>query len=528
MIELLTLLLFLPVCYAETHYRFKYFFSYLYKSEPEIIADIPSRIEPESRLPVLIIVKDAHRFPVLLDKIEVINSVDETLLTKIDINMHIDLPYWEKIVNIPVEDLTVGTHFLNICMYYSMGGRKNRCVNDNHRGTTHKPLPVYIADEVLPQIDNCVYGDTHVHSNYSSDQVEFGASLESTLRMAQAMGIQFFCATDHSYDLDDDPEDYLISDPELRKWAAFLNEAQRLNNENREFVVIPGEEVSVRNSAEKTVHCLVFNSKQFFPGSGDGAEEWPNTRCELSLIDLLQQLPDQALAFAAHPGERPPFLQRLLIRRGIWNQIDFNTNGLTGLQVINCADEISDQRGLSDWIKGLLSGQRLIGICGSDAHGNFARYRQIDFPFFTMRENYQHLFGQWRTGVYSNQVNPELEELLTGLQKGYCFMTNGPALRFGFISNNQWFDCGSEYNRAAELRIKTKTSKEFARLQSVVVYIGHYGQTSEEILKKWILKPGIYEFEDTLQFNPPSGHGYLRCEVVTALNRKAISNPIWF
>jgi len=52
---------FLPLfLYAETHYRFPYFFSLLRKNEPEIIADAPHRIEPGSPLPILILIKDAH------------------------------------------------------------------------------------------------------------------------------------------------------------------------------------------------------------------------------------------------------------------------------------------------------------------------------------------------------------------------------------------------------------------------------------------------------------------------------------
>ena len=58
-------MIFLPViCYAEIHYRFKYFFSFLLKKEPEILFDAPHRIEPNSNLPILLFVKDAHLFPI--------------------------------------------------------------------------------------------------------------------------------------------------------------------------------------------------------------------------------------------------------------------------------------------------------------------------------------------------------------------------------------------------------------------------------------------------------------------------------
>ena len=55
---------FLPLfLYAETHYRFKYFFSFLKKQEPELLADAPHRVEPGKDIPILILSKDADRYP---------------------------------------------------------------------------------------------------------------------------------------------------------------------------------------------------------------------------------------------------------------------------------------------------------------------------------------------------------------------------------------------------------------------------------------------------------------------------------
>ncbi len=50
--------------YAETHYRFKYFFSLYKKSEPEIIADAPHRVDPDKPYPVMLLIKDADRYPI--------------------------------------------------------------------------------------------------------------------------------------------------------------------------------------------------------------------------------------------------------------------------------------------------------------------------------------------------------------------------------------------------------------------------------------------------------------------------------
>ena len=52
--------------YTEIHHRFKYIGSKYYKKEPEIIVDIPHRIEPNHDIPLLVLVKDSPDFPIRL------------------------------------------------------------------------------------------------------------------------------------------------------------------------------------------------------------------------------------------------------------------------------------------------------------------------------------------------------------------------------------------------------------------------------------------------------------------------------
>ena len=65
---------FIPIIflYAELHYRFKWIGSRYYKKEPEILSDIPLRIEPGEKLPIIIIIKDANLYPIILNNIKVI------------------------------------------------------------------------------------------------------------------------------------------------------------------------------------------------------------------------------------------------------------------------------------------------------------------------------------------------------------------------------------------------------------------------------------------------------------------------
>ena len=57
--------------YTEIHHRFKFFGSKYFKKEPEINADIPHRVEPAHDIPLLILIKDSHKFPVTLLKIDI-------------------------------------------------------------------------------------------------------------------------------------------------------------------------------------------------------------------------------------------------------------------------------------------------------------------------------------------------------------------------------------------------------------------------------------------------------------------------
>ncbi len=55
--------------YAEMHYRWWPLSSRYFKKELEILADAPRRGEPGRPLPLLLLVKDAHRYPITLERV---------------------------------------------------------------------------------------------------------------------------------------------------------------------------------------------------------------------------------------------------------------------------------------------------------------------------------------------------------------------------------------------------------------------------------------------------------------------------
>ena len=516
----------LPILYAETHYRFKYFFSYLKKREPEIIADIPSRITSGSIIPVLIIIKDADRYPVLIKEISVIDAGREIFSKKLNIN--ITAPYEDLLFDINSDSLSYGQHYFEIRIRYRVNNKERVCKSDNYRGTGHSPLPIYISRDPLPRFENCYFGETHAHTNYTSDQVEFGASLKSTKVMARAIGLNFFAATDHSYDLDDYQDNYLENDPELKKWHNFKDEVAKKNKDQKDFIIIPGEEVTVQNKNAKNVHLLIFNSEQFFPGSGDSGEKWFKNSSELSISQVISNLKETTLAISAHPSETPPFLQKLFINRGSWQSEDCAEPGLNGLQFINGGDNLFIENGKNLWIEQLLRGNRLTGLAGNDAHGNFSRFRQVRFPFFTMRENYKHLFGKWRTGIYIDNHPFNIRSILDNIRIGNCFMTNGPALAIEVYDKTRGYKMGEQCISPAHCRVEAQSTEEFGNLSSIEIISGDLHTKRESVLYKEIIDHNSFIYSQKVILNNLPVKGYLRIEVRTEKYYQALSNPIWF
>ena len=94
--------------------------------------------------------------------------------------------------------------------------------------------------------------------------VEYGAPLKETLLISEAMGLDFFCNTDHSYDLDDKIGSWIETDPELTKWNHSRKEIKELNNNVRiKSFIIPSEELSLHNSLGKNIHALILNNSNF-------------------------------------------------------------------------------------------------------------------------------------------------------------------------------------------------------------------------------------------------------------------------
>jgi len=537
--QLLTFLdpswLFPFLMYAETHYRFRYFFSLLRKPEPEVLADAPSFVVPGKPLPILLLVKDADQFPVKLisTSVQVIRGNEIILERTIKGPGLIDAgPFWSDVIEVPIEALP-GWISVNVEFAVEVRGQERRFCNDNYRGSSHAPLRVYLAEDALPAFPQVHYGDAHTHSEFSSDQVEFGAPLKASSRLAEAMGLSFFVVTDHSYDLDDREDSYLVNDAGLPKWKRFIAETRGVNAVPGMPRIIPGEEVSCRNHHDRNIHLLLLGNDSFVHGSGDSAERWFETRSEHDVRSVLAQRGAGAVAFAAHPFERPPFLQRLLLGRGVWLPEDLRLAGLAGIQLFNGDEDERPESLIKRWVSLLLAGCKLVVLGGNDAHGNFSRFRQLGIPFVSIREHYAHLFGRWKTGIILDRA-PDQKHLLELLGRGCSFVTNGPLCVISARDDlGRTAQMGSTIHPSTcRVSVHGSSTRDFGRLARVRLLRGIFQVGREEVVWEQYAASG-FSLEHEVRIDPDCP-AYVRAEVETMPDNPfdgrphvAFSNPIW-
>jgi len=530
----------LPVfAYAETHYRFKYFFSRLKKAEPEILADMPHSLEPSSALPVLLLVKDADRYPVEILTVTANVFHEGTLRTSAllnDAQWKADEKFWHRIASIPFTGGLAGLFGffdIEIVIRYAVNGDMRECRNDNYRSASHRNYRVYRAKDPTPSFPEWIQGDAHTHSSYTDDQVEFGSPIGAAVELCTAMGQSFFCVTDHSYDLDDAVDNYLVNDPALPKWTAFQDEVDAVNARNTAFAVVRGEEVSCGNSLGRNVHMLLYGTRKFFHGSGDGAEHWFHTEPEHRIPDVLGAMDEHTVAYAGHPSEKTPFLQWLLIRRGTWAMPDMSHERLSGIQILNGEFNRAFRNGLEAWKRLLLDGRKVFIAGGNDAHGNFNSFRQIGIPFFTIREWDKQLFGKIRTGLHAPVAGEA--QVLNALRTGRTFITSGPAVIAEVIGEDGATAGlgGSIACTHATVRVRARSTPEYGAFTSIRI-LGTIESTDHEYTAHSFACAGLFELDDTIDIPFPAGRGYLRIEASTSGGEGfdaegfCYTNPIWF
>lgn len=533
--ELTDILDYLPLfgLYAETHYRFRYFpFSLYYRRMPEIIFDAPHRLEPDQSLPVFLIVKDGDRFPIELIGVTITLSVDGYSKTeRIDLSAKLSTPIWFNTFEIDVSDLPSGMISVNASVRLRRRRKERIVTNDNHPGLWHAPLSVVKSADPLPNLSGWSSGELHCHTDFGADQVEFGAPLPIYRRAAQTLGLGWVALTDHSYNLDDLPGNYLVDDPSMRKWRDFQRTVADLNRNNPNVTLVPGEELTCRSGSGKNVHLLLLGNQRFLPGSGDSAQKWFHTRSELSVKEALSQIESGCFAAAAHPFTETGMLEKLLVSRGKWEPNDLTVSRLDGWQILT-GDRGSDfDRGISEWVKALGRDERRYIYAGNDAHGNLNRFRQVRIPMIKLWEHHRHLFGKVMTSVMADHPLT-VERIISSLKNGRATVSDGPALELTAVQDDRIYQTGSELpNRErGMLKIRYKSTRQYGKVTWIRILTGGQGDEIELVKFGADAHSLPHPLSGELTY-PLNGERYCRAELLCRtekdVDHRCFTNPIW-
>ncbi|MEA1986157.1 MAG: CehA/McbA family metallohydrolase [Candidatus Marinimicrobia bacterium] len=510
--------------YAEIHYKFKYSFSLYNMNEPEIIFDAPYRLSPNQSLPISLIIKDAHLFPIDIKEIKILGPNDE-LLFEFKENIPINKLLFYKIISINSDKLSKYINqkiTITPKIKYEINGKIKTAITHNFKQTSHSPLEIFIASENFPLSNKFLWSDLHIHSFFTHDQVEFGAPIEAIAKTAQAIGLNNIAVTDHSYDLDDEMGEYYKPDKNLTRWKNLKKDSEKYSTEN--LSILFGEEVSCGNKKNQNVHFLVINDEKFIAGNGDSAEKWFKNKPTHLCKKIIETADKNSLLISAHPNEKVPIFQKFLLRRGAWSFSQ--EKPLNGFQIMNGVVNKRLGKSIKLWTKQLLKGEKLFIYAGNDSHGNFNNFRQIKAPMISLNEKDSQLLGKHRTGIISKNSK---SDILKSLKNGKCFITNSFSIDLKIINEfGEIFELGETAN-GKNLEIKTQclSNNEFGKIENLKIYFGDLAKQKEEI----IFEKNINDFNYSHTLNlQNSGNGYIRAEIKSGKNKKikiAITNPIW-
>lgn len=508
-------MLFFPFfAYAEIHYKLPFLKPKYYKKEPEIIFDAPIRCLTyrSDTLPISLIIKDSHLFPVTICQADfIVQTKEQTWHYHFDETIHLISRFFYKIYEIPIlpewHDRFIT---INAILHFNQKNKKRTIRIDNYYQLDKELFKCFVSSEPRPVPDQYYCGEPHYHSNYTDDQVEFGAPVEIASRFAHCMGLDWFFVTDHSYDLDDCEENYLQYDPGKPKWKRLSEEINYFDNQKCR--IIKSEEASVGNCQNRNVHLLCINQDHFIEGKGDSAEKWGKNKPDFTLKELPKLHHQDCLFIAAHPFESVPPLQKITLNRGIWNDQDYTNAQINYLQGINNASLPKIRQNIKKWVHLLLTGHRYYLLAGNDAHGNFQFMKQIKNPFLKLFSTKNQIFGRFFTIFYHKENQP-----VDGIKNNHLILTNGPFLDFTLTDTQKYCIGQTIPSTSATLEYEIKTSQEFGKISSVTLIIGDLKKKCEE------------KTENPLQLSQiilPC-NGYIRMELKTVYNGFAMTNPIW-
>ena len=498
--------------YAETHYKFRLPWSPLWRPWPEMVVDAPWVAVPGRETPLFLAVHDAHRFPVVLREAKVVVRAGGELHREIvQPDLKLDQPFHWIPLPWPGPE-TPGQNLVDVAFEVEDSrGRRRRFLNHSLPGLAPTTLEILRLSKDFPAPAGWTSGDLHCHTLWSEDPVEWGGDPATMNRAAACMGMGFWAATDHGYDFAWDHPDWMRPADPIRRFAEFR--ASLPVDEPGAPVVLPAEEVSCGNAQGRNIHLLLVDHPEYVPGQGDGGRRWLDNRPDLSIPQVLELARGSgAPAFAAHPRPGIGRLERMVFRRGRWEDADLHP-GISGLQFWNGGTGDDFRQGMAFWIADLLRGGRRRPIAGNDAHGDLNRATQVKTPLFSLRQSRNHRFGRARTWL--RLESPPSRETVRAALAGTCaptFLSDGPFLELRP-------DRGGE---GGAMAISAASLDEFGRIDRIRLFGHRRGETREEPLLEASPSTLVYE----ASFSPEPGTAYVRAELSTSLGFRALTGAV--
>ena len=509
--------------YAETHFRFFRFFpSFLYQKQPEVLFDMPKRVNPGKDVPVLLICNDIDKFPIEIKNVTITASQNRS--TKIVFNESnidtylIDHPLKNYctvyLFPLAINLFTPGNFAINGRVIVKQKNKEIIILNDNLKTSSKSALTGTVAEDKLPGNEWCLYGDLHVHSQYTRSHVEFGPPVKAIDTMASASGLSFIGITDHSYDLSCSMENYIKPDPSLHLWKSLSDEILTEKN-SYETTMILGEEISSCNNKNRVVHLGALGIKEFIPGSKDGArKQIKSLQKEPNITEAIDIINKQGgISFAAHPGAKSKIMQKIFLKRGVWSASDVHKD-LNAFQAVNSGFSDTWYRARKLWIALLLQGRKLPLIAGNDSHGDFNRYRSIGTPFLSISENFKRHFAYATTGIYGKDT--QKDSLLEAIKNGKTFITTGPYL--GICSTESPKDSIISHSESlpekSDIFIIGISTHEFGIPKLLNIFRGYYKTKEEKLIHSVSYSENLLRITNKVSLDSEKGPGYLRAALV--------------
>ncbi len=421
--------------------------------------------------------------------------------------------------------------------------------------TENRYLRVHVGNGRFPWPASWYGGDSHYHTMYTNNTVEFGAPLPAVKLTAMTMGLDWLTVTDHSCDLDETGDgtfsyathhwEYTIQSPSGietvyrdvfsygSSWGSIGADISDLDSPD--FRAYRGVEINLASvdgdTWEKTLHCLFYNPDYISSPLSGAFGEQP---VRPPLPDGLDQLAAEGFAYAAHP-----LYDLAGVNGTVWVDEDLDTalvrEKFRGLEAFNTRETRQSGDANNPWanfdagtppdnpypnellagvalwdqllVADIASGapRKVFFSGGSDAHGdfNYAAYSNILSSYAT-----DNAMGKVQTvvhvpGGYGSGNLPPASEIMAAFRAGRSVITDGPFMEIGLDRDDDgdWYEAGdvmiagdgiADPSDALPLKIRWASLPEFGPITTVQLVAGD-------------------EFATTtlMSFNPnTSGQGY--------------------